>query len=110
MGDHGLRSAQTPGGTISELATEEHLLALPAVAFPAVLEVKRIVSRIALVSFEGNRYSVPPGLVGQSVTVRARLGELHLEIVSPLAAAWHAIAVLSPVPARFCRAQSTSAS
>jgi hypothetical protein len=69
--------------TISELAAAENLLALPGAAFPALLEVQRVVSRTALVSFEGNRYSVPPGLVGQSVSVRARLGELHLEIISP---------------------------
>jgi hypothetical protein len=36
-----------------------------------------------MVAFEGNRYSVAPGIVGQAVTVRARLGELHLEIISP---------------------------
>ena len=47
-----------------------------------MLEVERVASRTAMVAFEGNRYSVPPGLVGQNVTVRARLGELHLEIVS----------------------------
>jgi len=70
-------------GTISELAAQENLLALPAVAFPALLEAQRIVSRTAMVAFEGNSYSVPPGLVGQSVTVRVRSGELHLEILSP---------------------------
>jgi transposase len=69
--------------TIAELAAQEPLLALPAVAFPAVLEVQRVVSRTAMVAFEGNRYSVAPGIVGQAVTVRARLGELHLEIISP---------------------------
>src|SRR5438874_1678737 len=69
-------------GTISELAAEENLLALPDAAFPALLQVERMVSRTALVSFEGNRYSVPPGFVGHSVSVRARLGELHLEIIS----------------------------
>jgi transposase len=69
-------------GTISELAAQEQLLALPGVSFPALLEVKRVVSRTAMVAFEGNRYSVPPGLVGQTVTVRARLGELHLEVIS----------------------------
>lgn len=36
-----------------------------------------------MVAFEGNSYSVPPGLVGQNVTVRARSGELALEILSP---------------------------
>jgi len=70
-------------GTIAELAAAEGLLALPGAAFPALLEGQRVVSRTAMVAFEGNRYSVPPGLVGQSVTVRARLGELHLEIISP---------------------------
>jgi len=68
--------------TIAELAAQEQLLALPGAAFPALLEVERVVSRTAMVAFEGNRYSVPPGFVGQSVTVRARLGELHLEILS----------------------------
>ena len=36
-----------------------------------------------MVAFEGNRYSVAVGHIGQTVTVRARLGELRLEIVSP---------------------------
>ena len=57
-------------------------MALPGIAFPVLLEAQRVVSRTALVAFEGNRYSVPPGLVGQTVTVNARLGELHLEIIS----------------------------
>ena len=70
------------GGTIAELAAHEGLLGLPAAAFPAVLEVQRVVSRTALVAFEGNRYSIPAGHIGQTVTVRARLGELHLEILT----------------------------
>ena len=41
-----------------------------------------MVSSSALVSFEGNRYSVPPTLVGQTVTVRVRVGEPLLQIVS----------------------------
>jgi transposase len=72
-------------GTIGELAAQEELLALPAAAFPALLETQRVVSRTAMVAFEGNSYSVPPGLVGQNVTVRARSGDLHLEILSPAA-------------------------
>jgi len=71
------------GGTIGELAAQENLLALPASTFPALLETARVVSRTAMVAFEGNSYSVPPGLVGQSVTVQVRSGELHLEILSP---------------------------
>jgi hypothetical protein len=42
-----------------------------------------MVSRTAMVAFDGNHYSVPPGMVGQTVTVKTRLGELHLESVSP---------------------------
>jgi transposase len=70
------------GGTIADLAAQEQLLSLPAAAFPAQLEAERVVGRAALVAFEGNRYSVPPGHIGHTVTVRARLGELHLEIMS----------------------------
>lgn len=71
-----------PDGAIAELAAQEPLLALPTTAFPALLQTERVVSRTAMVAFEGNRYSVPPGHIGQTVTVRARLGELHVEIVS----------------------------
>ena len=70
------------GETITQLAAREGLLGLPAAAFPAQLEVERVVGRSALVAFEGNHYSVAPGLVGQTVSVRARLGELHLELIS----------------------------
>jgi transposase len=70
------------GITIAELAGQEGLLGLPPLAFPAQLQLERVVGRSALVAFEGNRYSVAPGLVGQTVTVSARLGELHLEILS----------------------------
>jgi transposase len=68
--------------TVGELAATEPLLALPELPFPAEHHAERVVSRDALVAFEGNRYSVPPGHAGASVTVRARLGELHLEIYS----------------------------
>jgi hypothetical protein len=70
------------GGTVGSLADAEPLLALPASPFPAELAVQRIVDAQALVAFEGNRYSTPPELLGQTVTVKARLGELGVEIVS----------------------------
>lgn len=71
-----------PGGTVGSLAGAEPLLSLPASPFPAELAVERVVDAKALINFEGNRYSVPPELLGQLVTVRARLGELDVEIVS----------------------------
>ncbi|MGH2976467.1 MAG: Mu transposase domain-containing protein [Solirubrobacterales bacterium] len=70
------------GGTVGSLADAEELAALPGVPFPAELSVERTVDAKALVNFEGNRYSVPPELLGQTVTVRARLGDLDIEIVS----------------------------
>ncbi len=92
--------------TIGELAAQENLLALPAIAFPALLEVQRVVSRTAMIAFEGNSYSVPPGLVGQTVTVRARSGELHLEILSPAGRRLHATGELPPALDKSCRAAS----
>ena len=80
LGGRGRRTRQ--GSTIAELAGQEGRLALPAAAFPAQLTVERVVGRSALVAFEGHRSSVSPGLVGQTVTIAARLGELHQEILS----------------------------
>jgi hypothetical protein len=68
--------------TVAELAAREGLRALPAAPFPAEIAVERQVSSSALVAFDGNRYSVPAGLIGQRVTVRARLGAPTLEVVS----------------------------
>ena len=66
--------------TVAELAAGEALLSLPELPFPAQYRQERVVSRDALVDFETNRYSVAPGHAGQTVEVRARLGELQLEI------------------------------
>jgi len=60
--------------TVGELADAELLLALPERPYPAeVLEVRTVAAN-ALISLWGNRYSVPPGLVGSHVQIRWRLG------------------------------------
>jgi len=69
--------------TVAELGNSEPLLALPAVAYPATSEVNRVVAANALVSVDGNRYSVPPAMVGVDVKVRRRLGSDELQVVSP---------------------------
>ncbi|MBU1226107.1 MAG: IS21 family transposase [Actinobacteria bacterium] len=69
--------------TVGQAAETERLLELPAMPFPAVTEDTRIVAANALVAVDGNRYSVPPEHVGQEVTVRRRLGDPRLEVVSP---------------------------
>lgn len=63
------------GSTVAELADAEPLMGLPAVPFPAEVVEVRTVAANALVSLWGNRYSVPPGLVGGHVQIRWRLGE-----------------------------------
>jgi transposase len=67
--------------TVGELAAREHLLPLPPVPYPATLEVTAPVAADATVAFRGARYSVPPGLIGSTLTVRHRLGSPTLEII-----------------------------
>lgn len=68
--------------TVGEAAAGEPLLELPPVPYPAVLELTRTVQANALVSVRGNRYSVPPGLVGVDVTVQHRIGSNTIAIVT----------------------------
>src|SRR5664279_4038970 len=70
------------GSTVGELGNLEPLRPLPALAFPAEIIVDRVASRSALVLFETNKYSVPPGYARQTLKVRARVGEPHLRIVT----------------------------
>jgi transposase len=62
------------GSTVGALAEAEPLLALPDSPYPAEVVEVRSVAANALVSLWGNRYSVPPGLVGAQVQIRWRLG------------------------------------
>ncbi|CAG6396724.1 hypothetical protein SCOCK_450039 [Actinacidiphila cocklensis] len=80
--DERRRSVDGVKVTVAELASAEPLLSPPTLPFPAELEAERTVSPQALVSFEGNFYSVPPGMPGMRVTVRHRLGENYLHIVT----------------------------
>jgi transposase len=67
--------------SVATFAEGEPLSALPA-PFPAVLMVSRTVSPQALVAFDGNFYSVPPGHRGQAVTVGRVLGAGTIEVTS----------------------------
>jgi transposase len=66
--------------TVAEIAASERLRPLPGSPFPARVTVSRTVRPQALVSFRGNRYSVPPELAGTTVTVSHRLGSPTVEI------------------------------
>jgi transposase len=69
--------------TVRELADRELLLALPAVPFPATIELERIVTDNATVAYRGNRYSTAPGLGGSTLLVRQRLGADTIDVVAP---------------------------
>ncbi len=80
------RERRTAAGvrtTVGALGDSEPLLALPALAFPATIQVTRVVAANATVAFRGNRYSLPPGLTDMSVSLRHRLGSPTVEIHSP---------------------------
>ena len=79
-----LAEAERPAWpSVGALAEKEVLMALPAMAYPATLEVRRSVDDRASVAFRGNRYSTPPGLTGVEMTLRHRLGTGTLDIVTP---------------------------
>jgi transposase len=80
-GDARRRATSDGRFTVAELAAFEVLAPMPA-QFPALLTVNRVVSAQALVSFRGNRYSVPPNLHGAPVTVTIRLDGTHLDIAT----------------------------
>jgi len=71
-----------PDGTVGHLGAAEPLLRLPALAYPALIRVERKASRSALVPFESNHYSVPPGFADRVVIVQTRVGDPDLKIIS----------------------------
>lgn len=79
--DTRMRATANGKSTVATLAKAEPLAPMPN-PFPAMLSVQRVVSAQALVSYAGNRYSVPPHLHGTIVTVHVRLGATHLDIAT----------------------------
>jgi hypothetical protein len=80
------RQRRGPGGvrtTVGALADAEPLLSLPAVPFPATTEVSRVVADNATVAYQGNRYSVPPGLGGATLLLRHRLSSPTFDVAAP---------------------------
>ncbi len=68
--------------TVGELAATERLLELPLMPYPAEGTLTRRVASNGLVSVWGNQYSVPPGVIGTQVTIRWRLGDPTIDMVS----------------------------
>lgn len=68
--------------TVGELAESEPLLELPLMPYPAEGILVRRVASNGLVSVWGNQYSVPPGVIGTQVTVRWRLADPTIDMLS----------------------------
>jgi len=80
-GDTRLRPTADGRSSVATIAATEPLAPMPT-AFPAVLHVERTVSAQALVSFRGNRYSVPPELARAQARVSHRLGSAEIDIAT----------------------------
>lgn len=74
-----MRATTDGRATVATLAKAEPLAPMPA-PFPAVLSVQRVLSAQALVSYAGNRYSVPPH--GATVSGHVRLDATHLDVAT----------------------------
>ncbi|MGW6694802.1 IS21/IS408/IS1162 family transposase [Rhodococcus sp. NPDC054953] len=81
-GDTRLRATADGKASVATIATSEGLHPMPATAYPAILSTDRVVSRQALVSYRGNRYSVPPELAAAAVTVTQVLGAEVIDVVT----------------------------
>lgn len=73
-GDTRLRATADGRSTVATVAISEPLQPAPAVPYPVLITASRTASRQALVSYRGNRYSVPPELAMASVRVSHALG------------------------------------
>lgn len=81
-GDARERTIEGRRVTVAELAASELLNAPPAAPYPAMITTERTASRQALVSYRGNRYSVPPELAAAAVLVSHPVGGQHVDIAT----------------------------
>lgn len=80
-GDTRLRTGADGRSSVAVLAASEPLAAVPA-PYPVVIAEARTASRQALVSYRGNRYSVPPELAGAEVVVSHPIGGQVVDIAT----------------------------
>lgn len=81
-GDTRLRATADGKISVATLASSEGLHPMPTRPYPAILTTERVVSRQALISYRGNRYSVPPELAGARVSVTEVLGGDVIDVVT----------------------------
>jgi hypothetical protein len=81
-GDTRLRATADGRSSVAVVAKAEPLSPSPATPHPVILTEARTASRQAMVSYRGNRYSVPPELAAASVTVSHPVGAEFCDIAT----------------------------
>ena len=81
-GDTRLRATADGRSSVATVATSERLSPPPAAPYPVIITEERTASRQALVSYRGNRYSVPPELAAAQLTVSHPLGGQFCDIAT----------------------------
>ena len=80
-GDTRLRATADGRSSVAVVAAAEPLAAVPP-PYPVVIRQARTASRQALVSYRGNRYSVPPELAGAEVVISHPLGGQFADVAT----------------------------
>lgn len=81
-GDTRLRATADGRSSVAVVAKAEPLSPLLARPYPVIITETRTASRQALVSYRGNRYSVPPELATAQVRVSHPVGGEYLDIAT----------------------------
>jgi hypothetical protein len=81
-GDTRLRATAEGRSSVAVVAKAEPLQPMPASPYPVIVTETRTASRQALVSYRGNRYSVPPELAAAQVVVSHPVGGEFCDIAT----------------------------
>lgn len=81
-GDTRLRATADGRSSVATVAASEPLQPVPAMPYPVIVCETRTASRQALVSYRGNRYSVPPDLAAVEVVVSHPVGGQFCDIAT----------------------------
>jgi transposase len=81
-GDTRMRATADGRSSVAVLAKAEPLAPVPAAPYPVIVSETRTVSRQAMVSYRGNRYSVPPELATAQVVVSHSVGAEFCDIAT----------------------------
>ena len=81
-GDTRIRATADGRLSVATVAKTEPLQSVPAMPYPVIVSETRTASRQALVSYRGNRYSVPPELATAQVVVSHPVGSEFCDIAT----------------------------